>query len=405
MHRSATPAKGAGRFAIVGAHVDNDLVFAEHLVRFGHDVSVFRRKRTEEGERFGAGGFSRFGAGDVIEYSGPVDLVSKIRGFDYVFTFTASYPFALFYLLPVYPLLTRLGWPQYMNIGTGSDFSERIVAGGLDGFLQRLGCRNAHMNMVLNYPGTLRNVAKLRLSNACVLPFPYIPAKRVSGDSGVTVAASTRKNADEFLVFHPSHLDWGQTDNAAGRTSTKGNDRFIRALARFRQEGGRPFRATLLDRGSDRVPARRLVESLGLSDCVVWREHMTRDEFFATVCDADLVVDQFEVGGLGGIAWESMSLGTPVLMHLAQPNDLLSYDEETPILQAKSENDILAALHTASDPGWRDRQRVRIADWMKARDPRRMIPRYLLYASLATGKDFCGFWATERLAGVDDARR
>ena len=96
------------RLAVVGPMVDNDLVFAEYLARHGHEVTVLRRKSAKEGEQFGSGGFSRFTDTDVVEYSSPLELVSKVRGFDYVFTFTGSYPFGLFYLLPFYPVLTRL---------------------------------------------------------------------------------------------------------------------------------------------------------------------------------------------------------------------------------------------------------------------------------------------------------
>lgn len=389
------PAVTPARLAVIGPLVDNDLVFAEHLARYGHDVTVLRRKATGESAQFGGGGFSRFTAADVVEFSSPLELVAKVRRFDYVFTFTGSYPFGLFYLLPLYPVLMRLGWPRYMNIGTGSDIMERAVAGGLDGLLQRLGMRLAHMNMVLNYPVALRNVAKLRLANACILPFPYIPAQVETEPANEAEPAKPGSGADTFVLLHPGHLDWGQTDNAPGRVSTKGNDRFIRALARFVRETHRPVRVIMLDRGSDRLVARRMVEDLGLAAYVDWRGHMSRTELYTTMAACHLVVDQFDVGGLGGIAWEAMALGKPVLMHLAMPNDLLSYDEATPILPAKSEDEILAALHQASDPLWLEAQCRRVKAWMTVHEPGRFIPRYLLYASLATGKDLCGFWSDE----------
>lgn len=394
----------SARIAVIGPLVDNDLVFAEHVARYGHEVTVMRKRGVgSRGAAFGGGGFSRFTAADIVEYAHPFDLVGKVRGFDYVFTFTAAFPFGLFYLLPFYPLLNRFGWPRYMNIGTGSDIMERAIAGGLDGVLQRLGMRNAHMNMVLNYPEALRNVARLGISNACVLPFPYLPAR--SEEGGEIDVGALRGMPGTLLALHASHLDWGETDNAPGRVSTKGNDRFIRALARLKSEGIGRIRVVMLDRGSDRHQARRMVEDLGLGDWVIWREHMSRSELYQTMAACDLVVDQFDVGGLGGIAWEAMSLGKPVLMHLAQPNDLLAYDDATPVLQASTEDDILAALRLALNPEWRATQGAEIARWMALRDPGRIVPRYLLYASIATGKDLCGFWSHERHGRGHVARR
>jgi glycosyltransferase involved in cell wall biosynthesis len=376
------------RLAVVGPLADMDLIFAEHLARVGHDITILRPAKALAGMGVGTAGYSRFGKADIVPFGSPWDLARKARRFDFVFTFTASYAFGLSYLLPLYRVMRRLGWPEYMNICTGSDVMERSVERSIDGTLQRLAFSQAYITVLVNYPVALRNAAALRLRNAVVLPFPYLSAPEPAGSA----PRNLRSSPDEMLILHPSHLDWGETDSNNQRASIKGNDRFLRALARFAQTATFPVRALILDRGPDRQRARELVAELNLTRNVTWLDQMTRDELYSAIKQSDLVVDQFEVGGLGGIAWEAMSLGKPVLMHLATPNDLLAYDEEVPILQAKSEGEILSALQIAGDPNWRAVQNRRIIDWVRQREPVRMMPRYLLYASMATGKDMCGLW-------------
>ena len=375
---------------MVGPLVGNDLVFAEHLARFGIDVSIFRQATSGTNTNFGGSNFSRFDDTSVQTFDGARDLLKKVRQLDFVFTFTGTFPAAFRFYLPLYPVLRALGWPAYMNICTGSDILELAMEKSPRGFIQRLGMRLAFVNMILNYPVGLKNAARLRLRNACILPFPYLPA-RVNNDS-----KRSQESRKHLVIFHPSRMDWGATDNHPSRASMKGNDRFIRAAARFAKETDKPFRLILVDHGSDRELARKMVAESGLAPHVEWRGQLSRDELYRTIEESDVIADQFDLGGLGGVAWEAMSLGKPVMMHLALPNDLLSYDKETPIIQAKSEDDILQALHKASDREWLDEQSKRVVDWMEPRNPTRFIPRYLLYVSLATGKDPCGFWLNER---------
>ena len=149
-----------------------------------------------------------------------------------------------------------------------------------------------------------------------MLPFPYHPIE----------VAPERSDGDrpELVLFHPSNLGWGITDPGARRNSTKGNDRFLRALAHFAEETSHPLRVIALNRGPDREVAHELVTELGLADIVEWRASLTHPEFYATIRDADVVVDQFDVGGMGGITWESMALGTPVLAYLHPGLDRLT---------------------------------------------------------------------------------
>ena len=370
-----------GKFAVIGQLADFDVIFAEHLRRWGHDATVLRSERKRKrGDRNFAG------RDKIVYWQSPSDLLRKVRKFEFVFTFTAAFSFGLRQYFPFYPIFRRAGWPPYMNIATGSDVTERAIEKSLAGFWQRLSFHYAFTNMITNYPAAIDNAIRLRLRNACILPFPYFPAQPTANRAPII-----RLTEGEFLILHPSHLDWGVTDSGEHRNSKKGNDRFLRALSRFIRETSQAVRVVMLDRGSDRIVARQEIEKLGLTGIVEWHAGMSRDELFGAMSEADLVVDQFDVGGLGGIAWEAMSLGRLVMIYLASPNDLLSYDEEIPVLNARTEVEILEMLHRAADKSWREARIANVRTWMAPRDPARFVPRYLFYASLATGRDLGGF--------------
>lgn len=173
----------------------------------------------------------------------------------------------------------------------------------------------------------------------------------------------TYGGSEDLLIFMPSHLDWGVVDNAPGRSSTKGNDRLIRAFARFIAGGGRGH-LLMLDRGPDRDVARRLVNELKIAPYVTFKPHMTKSELVSHMNMADVVADQFDVGAFGTTALEAMACGKPVLMHIDMAHADRCYSERPPILNAKTEDEILTALWTAADRHQRDDLGVRARAWL-----------------------------------------
>ena len=66
------------------------------------------------------------------------------------------------------------------------------------------------------------------------------------------------ENQQKTIVFsHCSNIDFGFIDSKAGRTSTKGNDKFIRGFIRAAKEGA-PIRCNILDRGPDKDKLKEL---------------------------------------------------------------------------------------------------------------------------------------------------
>jgi hypothetical protein len=239
--------------------------------------------------------------------------------------------------------------------------------------------RAAAVNVVPNYPVALENAARLRLPSVAVLPLlqsALSPAElRALPRSG----PSFRADDDELLLLHAS------ADGRAGRISTKGNDRFFRALATVVRRSRRRIRVIVLDRGPDRDTAHRLVTDLGLDGAVTWHEPLPRMRLFDAIRDVDVVVDQFDVGGLGMTSWEAIALGTPVLMHLDERLDRLVHDEPTPVLRARTEEEIEEQIVRATDPDELQRERAEILAWTERHHAGAYLPQYLVYAALASG--------------------
>jgi glycosyltransferase involved in cell wall biosynthesis len=371
------------RIAVLGNLASVDLGLAQALRELGIRADVLREGTLAPARDFDSRVFTDLPAEAVIHTRDSVDLIRRLRSYDYVFSHSAQIGFWIGRFLPLYPLLQRLGWPPYANFGTGADIMERSLEDSLPGEIQRRTMRHAAVNVIPAYPGAVRATAQNRLTNVAFLPFIYRP----------TPAIAYRMRAEHkppppggpLRILHATNLDWGAADGGKARESTKGGDRFIRALARFRAETDRELSVTMLDRGPDRAAAREMVEELGLGDVVTWHEELPHHDLYAAMVDADLIVDQFDIGALGGIAWEAMTLGRPVLTYVAPSTGALIYDEPPPVLNARTEDQILVRLREATEP--RRLQEVAEATerWIEPRTGGVQLARYLVYPALAAG--------------------
>jgi hypothetical protein len=375
----------AYRVAVIGSLASVDLGLAQALRAVGVRADVLRDRGDAAKTDYDDNVFPDLPPAAIVRLRDSVDLVRRLRGYDFVFTYSAQLGFSLGRFLSVYPVLSRMGWPPFVNIGTGSDIMERAIEQSDAGKVQRRTMRTAVTNVIPAYPAAVRSAARIRLTNATFLPFPHRPpppaARRLAAERKTPDANSP------LGILHASNLDWGASDSAGDRQSTKGNDRFIRALARFRSETDRELRVTMLDRGPDRAAARELVAELGIDDIVDWRGELRHGELYETLAAADLVVDQFDVGALGGIAWEALTMGRPVLTYVAPSTGALIYDEPPPVLNARTEDQIVERLHEATTPGRLAQVAEHSERWIAPLTDSGQLARYLIYALLASGRD------------------
>lgn len=151
-------------------------------------------------------------------------------------------------------------------------------------------------------------------------------------------------------IFHPARVDWAEFEHDR---LLKSGDRFYRACARFTAEGGQ-MELVLVDRGRESEATRRIIDKLGLTHTVTWLPHLDRMELARQLMEADLIVDDFDAPSLGMIALESMAAGRPVLGYVDLAGYEIAYGDQPPILCARTEPELFAAICQACDPNFRD---------------------------------------------------
>jgi glycosyltransferase involved in cell wall biosynthesis len=277
----------------------------------------------------------------------------KLIHFDLVQSFTGSLflsPFLIF-------LFGILRKRPYIACGTGSDIREVAVQDGLKGKWMRFFLGRAARTLLLNLD-MVELMDKIGLKNAQFFPF-MIDTEKFRPD----VVKREYVPANQILFFMPSHLDWGVVDNAPGRNSTKGNDRFIRAFAKFVKTDG-PAHAVLLERGPDRGIAKEMVAQLGISPYVTFLPELNKDELIRHFQMADIVVDQFDVGAFGTTGLEAMACAKPVMIYIKNHCADMCYPERPPVMNARTEDAIYEQMKIGANKNYREEIGQKAREWI-----------------------------------------
>jgi len=327
---------------IIGKLAGFDIIFAEYLSRKGLRCCVARNAAKGEMAEEKASNLyfahTHFNDKDIVSYGNGLEFLALARKSRLIISFTGSLIGAL---KAFWFFRGLLGLPPVVNVTTGSDITELAVERSMPGLLYRQYLRFADLNWCVAYPQALKNIAKLNVPNVVFLRHPYylIPQP---GES----AAGGEKRPLRF--FHASHLDWKVSDPGSHRNSSKGNDRFLRAFARA-VKAGLDAQCVILDRGPDRDLAKKLVKELGVDGRFIWKPRLTRKELMDEFKAADVVIDQFDIGGFGGIAIEAMSAGRAIMIYLDENCIRPLYAEMPPVLNCRDEDQIYEAIMRCAD--------------------------------------------------------
>lgn len=159
-------------------------------------------------------------------------------------------------------------------------------------------------------------------------------------------------NDYNLVILHPSSQDFGVNNpGPRGRRiglDTKGNDRLIRAFARFVKKNPDAL-LVMIRSGVDIKPAMELIDHLQISANVKFIDRMNKEDLIVMLNSADVVADQFDVGAFGGVALEAMACGKPLITYLKEDCALRCYPELPPTYNCSSEDGIFEALYRAAD--------------------------------------------------------
>ena len=270
-----------------------------------------------------------------------------------------------------------LRFPPVVNITTGADVTELLSEASLAGLFYRYFVRSCDYNLTFVSPNSLKNIFKYQIKNVLFLRHPfYLPP---------SVKSVGSKKTGRLRFFHPSHIDFKVNDPGSHRNSSKGNDRFLRAFIRALDDG-LDAECVILDRGPDRHEARAIIKSSKFSDRFIWKPHLSREEMLKEYETADVVVDQFDVGVLGGVAIEAMAMAKPVLTYLHEQCLNVVYAEHPPVLTAHTEEDIYQQLMRYSDRNELRQIGIEAKRWVYQNHFwETCCDQFLLYYTLLTG--------------------
>ena len=324
----------ASRYDVVitGALCNMDIAWAEALTRRGLRCAVVRPAATPvppKGQL--PGPVEHFDYGDVLTTQGSRWFYAVCRNAKCILSLTGSVIPHLGWRWFIAPVL---GLPPIINVTTGSDITELAVRSTFEGWRYRLLLRRAYLTVLNVHANALQNAQELHLNRFTFLRYPFLLAPR---------RADTQHRNGPITYLHPSHLDWGVTDSGRWRNSTKGNDRFLRAFFRAIRQGV-DLRCIIVNRGPDREIARRMTEESGCADHFDWREPVSPRALIELFHEADVVVDQFDVGTIGAIAMEAMAQGKPVMAYIANEALRLRYDTLPPVLNCRSQDEIFDTI-------------------------------------------------------------
>ncbi len=298
-------------------------------------------------------------------------LLRDLREYDLVYAFGEN-------AIPV-RFLRRLDGRPWVAHCAGSDISEYSFERSPRGFLMRGALHEAPL-VLLSNQDMVRYTDRLGLRHARYLPLPidthlYAPdevqglkSKVQRGRGGPSTLdlglwTPSGEGRAQPVLFHPTRLDWSYQGERP-RPYTKGNDRLVRAFARF-VAAGNDWELELVDYGVDVANTLRLCHEVGLGDRVRLLPQLDKARLVERYNGAAAVADHFDYGAMTLITLEAMSCARPVVMYVEPQTAQRAYGEDLPpVLGASTEDEIYARLVELTDGTLRARAGKAARAWI-----------------------------------------
>jgi len=152
------------------------------------------------------------------------------------------------------------------------------------------------------------------------------------------------RSENDMLIFHFNRLFW---KNASDIFSDKGNDRFLKAFARFAKGRTDGYKAHVMicEYGPQVAETKQLVKELEIEEYITWFPLMPRKEIMLGVMEADICIGQFVVSWLlYGSVFEICLMGTPFMGYREDENYAKFYDALYPLINVSTVDQIHGAL-------------------------------------------------------------
>jgi len=285
-----------------------------------------------------------------------INLIKLIREYDVV---EAHVPFSIYTQFTGIPYVAYdAGWIRYFPFEKGKR-----------NWLARRGYKKAKKVIITN-PDTFEisdNLPYIKKDKVCFIPFAIDPEKYKPINSK-ELRSQYVKNSDDIILFCPSRQIWRE----------KGNDKIIRAYSKFTKDFPNS-KFIMVEWSEDEENSKKLVNSLGLSEHIVWIKPVPKNRLIEYYNAADIVLDQFVLGSWGTSTPEAMSCGKPVLMFYKKEFIMRAFGEEPPILNSFTEDEICSNLiKLVKNPEFRNEIGQKSREWIeKTHSPQKVAEEHL----------------------------
>jgi len=274
---------------------------------------------------------------DKSKWSWKINVIKKMRDKKY----------DLIHAYVEFPIFAYFSSKTIVSNTQGSDFRELAFTNSLRGILLRRAYKKSKAILFFQ-PDHLPLFSKLKLKNGIFLP-PLWDTSFFKPNE-----VNREEFGDKFLIFHPANLEW----------RLKGNDVLIKGYAEFVKNNSKAL-LIIVDRGIDSKKTHELVNNLGIENNVRFVEGpLNSSELLRFYNLSDVIADQFKLGALGSIGWETFSCAKPLIAFINEKQYKEVYGEVPPIANASTVTLINKQLENLSDFNLRKKLGIAARNWI-----------------------------------------
>jgi len=246
--------------------------------------------------------------------------------------------------MPIFAYFSR---QNFIANTQGSDFRELAFTNSIRGILLRRAYKKAKAVLFFQ-PDHLPLFSKLKLKNGIFFP-PLWDTEFFR-----PIEISNSEFAEKFVVFHPANLEW----------RLKGNNILISGFAEFVKDHSDAL-LIIIDRGIDSQKTHDLVNKLGLERNVRFIPGpLNASDLLRYYNLSDVIADQFVLGALGSIGWETFSCAKPLVAYINEKQYRDVYGTSPPLANASTPTLIKKQLEMLLDNKIRNQLGNKARQWI-----------------------------------------
>lgn len=268
---------------------------------------------------------------------------------------------------PIFAYFSRKPFIAHIQ---GSDFRELAQSNTLRGYLLRRAYRKAKAILFFQ-PDHLPLFSKLKLNNE-IFVAPLWDTSFFKSQNNFKL------DKKKFVIFHPANLEF----------RLKGNDKLIKGFAEF-VKNNPESNLVIVDRGIDSNKVHGLVKDLVIEDKVEFvKGPLNASQLLKFYNSSEVIADQFVLGALGSIGWESFSCKKPLLAFVNEKQYSDVYGESPPVANAFDSKEIADSLKKLVDDEFRKEIGIKGYEWLTKHHSSELFTRKIMkiYESILENK-------------------